>query len=79
MGLTIQGGIPPSPMASACPAKETRTQTVIVDRPRRVTYRTTHTKETGWSDILLTGLDRALSILSGLGKVLNLPSIPFEF
>jgi len=69
MGLTIQGGIPPSPVASACQAKETRTSEVVIDKPDKVVYRTTHTKETTLSDSLLSILDKTVSIAAAIAKI----------
>lgn len=73
MGLTIQGVKPMSAAALACAATETKTTEVVIKRPDEVVYRTTETKETGWSDTFLSVLDKTASILAGLGKVVNLP------
>ena len=73
MGLMIQGVKPTSAAALACPAKESKTTEVEIEGQGKVVYRTTETKETGWGDLVLSILDKTVSILAGIGKIVNLP------
>lgn len=73
MTIKLQG-VPATPgKALACSAKETETTEVVIDDPGKVVYRTTKTKETGWSDAFLSFVDRALSIASAISKVITFP------
>lgn len=73
MGLTLQGVGVATPMKAVCSARETETTEVVIDKPDQVVYRSTKTKETGWSDVVLSVLDKTVSILSLLGKAVSLP------
>lgn len=77
MAISLQGvGSAPAMAAVSLPrleATETKTTEVVIENPDRVVYRETETKETGWSDIVLTVLDKTVSILAGLGKIVSLP------
>lgn len=79
MGLTIQGVQPIPAAALACAARETESTEVIIKKPDEVVYRTSKTKETGWSDTFLTVLDKTVSILAALGKIVSLPIPPISF
>ena len=73
MTMKLQG-VPATPgKALACSATETKTTEVVIDNPDKVVYRTTETKETGWSDAFLSFVDKVLSIAAAISKVITLP------
>lgn len=81
MAISLQGvGSTPAMAAALMPkieATETETREVVIDRPDKVVYRETKTKETGWADTILVILDKTVSILAGLGKLttISLPNL----
>lgn len=72
MAISLQGvGSTPAAVL-ACTARESKTTEVVIDKPEKVVYRTTHTKETGWTDTAVSILGKILDIGLLLGKTYGL-------
>lgn len=73
MTMKLQGVSATPGTALACSARETETTEVVIDDPGKVVYRTTKTRETGWSDAFFSFVDRALTIGTAIAKVITFP------